>query len=193
MEDIACSYQIMSTSEFQQFFDDCVGNWSTERTYHYLTQQEVERSHTKFVVEPITETLKLKVLADNAFNVPPDVNSLPGYHLKFETVSEKGEKVSQQLNMLFVTQGEESNFLQGKYLRDRAYEEERPIIADFRFDSTKRELLMTTNYTRVVAVDSITMINPSLRIRRILTYRRPTDGPLDEVVLVGFGVEQKKV
>ncbi|OKH53603.1 phycobiliprotein lyase [Calothrix sp. HK-06] len=184
----------MSTSEFQQFFDDCVGNWSTERTYHYLTQQEVERSHTKFVIEPITETLKLKVLADNAFKVPPHVNSLPGYHLKFETVSEKGEKVSQQLNMLFVTQEQESNSLQGKYLRDRAYEEERPIIADFRFDNTKRELLMTTNYTRVIAVDSITMINPSLRIRRILTYRRPTEGEaLSDVVLVGFGVEQKVI
>jgi CpeS-like protein len=184
----------MSTSEFQKFFDDCVGNWSTERTYHYLTQQEVERSHTEFFVEPITETLKLKVIADNAFSIPPDVDSLPGYHLKFQTVSEKGEKVSQQLNMLFVTQAQESTVLHGKYLRDRAYEEERPIIADFRFDTTKRELLMTTNYTRVVAVDSITMINPSLRIRRILTYRRPVDsGPLDEVVLVGFGVEQKGV
>ncbi|MBF2066238.1 MAG: phycobiliprotein lyase [Calothrix sp. C42_A2020_038] len=183
----------MSTSEFQQFFNDCVGNWSTERTYHYLTKQEVERSYTEFVVEPLTETLKLKVLADNAFKIPPHVSSLPGYHLQFQTVSEKGEKVSQQLNMLFVTEAQESTVLQGKYLRDRAYEEERPIIADFRFDTSKRELLMTTNYTRVIAVDSITMINPNLRIRRILTYQRPTDGkPLEEVVLVGFGVEQKK-
>nr|WP_245912471.1 phycobiliprotein lyase [Calothrix elsteri] len=84
------------------------------------------------------------------------------------------------------------SILQGKYLRDRAYEEERPIIADFHFDTSKHELLMTTNYTRVVAVDFITMINPSFRIRRILSYRRPPEGqPLKEVVLVGFGVEQK--
>lgn len=94
--------------------------------------------------------------------------------------------------MLFVTQSDDSTILQGKYLRDRAYEEERPIIADFHFDATKNELLMTTNYTRVVAVDSILMINPSFRIRRILSYRRPPEGQsLEEVVLVGFGVEQK--
>ncbi len=182
----------MAISEFQQFFDNCVGNWTTERTYHYLTQQEVERSHTEFNVEPITDELKLKVLQDNDFDIPANLSILPGYHLEFQTLSEKGEKVSQQLNMLFVTESDNSTILQGKYLRDRAYEEERPIIADFHFDTTKHELLMTTNYTRVVAVDSITMINPSFRIRRILTYRRPPEGqPLEEVVLVGFGVEQK--
>ncbi|NJL61380.1 MAG: phycobiliprotein lyase [Methylacidiphilales bacterium] len=182
----------MPISEFQKFFDNCVGNWTTERTYHYLTQQEVERSHTEFNVEPITDELKLKVIQDNNFDVPADLSILPGYHLEFQTVSEKGEKVSQQLNMLFVTQSNDSTILQGKYLRDRAYEEERPIIADFHFDATKNELLMTTNYTRVVAVDSILMINPSFRIRRILSYRRPPEGQsLEEVVLVGFGVEQK--
>jgi hypothetical protein len=182
----------MSNLEFQQFFDNCVGKWVTERTYHYLTHQDVERSHTEFDVEPITETLKLKVIADNAFPIPQDINSLPGYHLGFETISDKGEQVSQKLNMLFVTQKETDGILEGKYLRDRAYSEERPIIADFRFDPSKNELVMTTNYTRVVAVDSITMINPDLRIRRILTYNRPPAGePLSDVVLVGFGVEQK--
>ena len=47
--------------------------------------------------------------------------------------------------------------------------------------------------TKVVAVDFITLINPQLRIRKILTYRRPdANDPLKEVVLVGFGVEQKE-
>ena len=51
---------------------------------------------------------------------------------------------------------------------------------------------MTTHYTRVVSVDSITLINPNLRIRKILNYQRPPEGqPLENVVLVGFGVEQK--
>jgi CpeS-like protein len=184
----------MSNSEFQQFFHNCVGKWITERTYHYLTYQDVERSHTEFNVEPLTESLKLKVIADNSFPLPRDINSLPGYHLGFETISDKGEQVSQKLNMLFVPSSETDGILEGKYLRDRAYTEERPIIADFRFDPSKNELLMTTNYTRVVAVDSITMINPNLRIRRIITYNRPPAGePLKDVTLVGFGVEQKDV
>jgi hypothetical protein len=82
--------------------------------------------------------------------------------------------------------------LSGNYLRDRAYEEAKPIVANFRFHTENRELLMTTHYSRVVSVDSITLINPKLRIRKILNYRRPEEGqPLSELVLVGFGVEQK--
>ena len=62
-------------------------------------------------------------------------------------------------------------------MRDRAtYEEARPIISHFSFNSHTKiapELLMTTNYTRVVSVDSITLTNPTLRIRRILNYAKP--------------------
>lgn len=76
----------------------------------------------------------------------------------------------------------------------RAYEEAKPMIAKFRFHPEKRELLISIIYTRVVSVDSITLINPNPRIRRILNYRRPSEGkPLQEVRLVGFGVEQRTV
>ncbi|UBF28195.1 phycobiliprotein lyase [Kovacikia minuta CCNUW1] len=179
--------------EFQQFFDECVGTWVTERTYHYLAVQEVERSRTEFVVQSIPLERKTQVLTDNQYPVPAELTDLPGYHLAFETVSEKGERVAQSLNMLFVPQQEETEGLLGDYLRDRAYEEAKPIVSKFRFNSQNRELLMTTTYTRVVSVDSITLITPNLRIRRILNYRRPPAGePLQEVVLVGFGVEQKQ-
>lgn len=164
----------------------------TERTYHYLSHQEVERSHTEFTIESISTDLKTKVLSDNQYPMPENLASLPGFHLKFDTVSETGEEVSQQLNMLFVPQDFEADALKGHYLRDRAYEEAKSIVANFRFDLAHRELLMTTYYTQVVSVDSITLINPQLRIRKILNYRRPeADQPLQEVVLVGFGVEQK--
>lgn len=180
------------SSVFHQFFDHCVGNWSTERTYHYLTQNEVERSHTDFQVSPLTNDLKAKVLSDNAYSEEQDLAGLPGFRLAFNTVSEKGEKVSQSLNLLFVTQTETGHILEGDYLRDRAYEEARPIISHFRFDTQTNELLMTTNYTRVVSVDSITLVNPQTRIRRILNYLRPPAGhPLETLGLVGFGVEQK--
>lgn len=182
----------MNKSEFQYFFDCCVGRWNTDRTYHYLTYQEVERSRTEFVINPLTPEQKTKVLADNGRPAHPELDSLPGYHLEFETISEKGEQVSQQLNLLFVPTSSSGQVLEGDYLRDRAYEEARPIISHFRFDTNTRELLMTTNYTRVVSVDSITLINPNLRIRQILNYQRPLlDRPLEQVVLVGFGVEQK--
>jgi hypothetical protein len=182
----------MASSPFYQFFEACVGNWVTERTYHYLPQQEVERSHTEFVIQPVTVGHKEQVLTDNHYPIPPDLGSLPGYHLEFATVSEKGDRVNQSLNLLFVPKQEDGELLTGDYLRDRAYEEARPIISSFQFNSANRELLMTTNYTRVVSVDSITLVNPGLRIRKILNYRRPAaDEPLQDVVLVGFGVEQK--
>ncbi|MDB9315113.1 phycobiliprotein lyase [Spirulina sp. CS-785/01] len=182
----------MNTASLHKFFDHCVGNWSTERTYHYLTSQEVERSHTDFQIKKLDLTRKLKVLNDNQYPIPPDTDTLPGFALGFQTVSEHGEKVSQDLNILFVPQTQDGNILEGDYLRDRAYEESRPIISHFQFDLKDRELLMTTHYTRVISVDSITLINPKLRIRRIYNYQRPPEGqPLEEMRLVGFGVEQK--
>lgn len=182
----------MNTLIFEQFFADCVGNWQSDRTYHYLTHKEIERSQTTFHVEPLTSDRKAKVLTDNAYNKLDNLESLPGFNLGFYTISEKGEEVRQNLNLMFVPKSESDSILEGDYLRDRAYEEARPIISHFRFDSNTRELLMTTNYTHVVSVDSITLTNPTLRIRKILNYEKPPTGqPLKTVLLVGFGVEQK--
>ena len=112
--------------------------------------------------------------------------------MEFATISDKGDRVNQSLNLLFVPTQEQGELLLGDYLRDRAYEEARPIISHFQFNPANSELLMTTHYTRVVSVDSITLVNPRLRIRKILNYRRPeANEPLQDVVLVGFGVEQK--
>ena len=177
---------------FNQFFADCVGNWHSDRTYHYLTHKEIERSQTTFEVEPLTSDRKAKVLSDNAYGKLDNLENLPGFNLGFYTISETGEEKRQNLNLMFVPKLEDGAILEGDYLRDRAYEEARPIVSHFRFDSNIRELLMTTNYTRVVSVDSITLTNPTLRIRKILNYEKPPAGqPLQNVLLVGFGVEKK--
>jgi hypothetical protein len=198
-----------SLEEFHQFFEHCVGTWNSERTYHYLSQQQIERSHTNFVIDPLNADQKQQVLADNHYeyesSAESNIEACPGFHLAFATVSEHGEAVSQALNMLFVTKKDvaaaatiqpETSFvtLSGDYLRDRAYEESRPIVSQFQFEPSSRELLMTTTYSQVVSVDSITLITPNLRIRRILNYRRPVVGSaLSELLLVGFGVEQKTI
>lgn len=182
----------MDTKGFQQFFNNCVGKWEAERTYHYLTYQEVERSRTEFAVKPLSNEGKSRVLADNEYVYSSSLEDLPGFNLGFYTISEKGEEVSQELNLLFVPKAEKAGILEGDYLRDRAYEEARPIISHFTFETITKELLMTTNYTRVVSVDSITLVNPDLRIRKIVNYQRPLAGqPLEKVTLVGFGLEQK--
>jgi hypothetical protein len=182
----------MDLTDITYFFDCCIGHWSIERTYHYLSHQEIERSHTDFQVEAITPDLKRKVLTDNAYPIPDQIDSLPGFNLVFHTISDKGEEVSQELRALFVPKQQTDGVITGDYLRDRAYEEARPIVSSFRYDASNRELLMTTPYTRVVSVDSILLVNPNMRIRRILNYQRPEAGqPLDTLVLVGFGVEQK--
>lgn len=166
----------MDLTKFHYFFECCIGDWSIERTYHYLTHQEIERSHTEFQVAPIPPALKQKVLQDNQYAITAGVENLPGFQLAFQTVSEAGEEVSQELRALFVPKHQEGTALKGDYLRDRAYEESRPIVSHFSYDSETRELMMTTQYTKVVSVDSITLINPKLRIRRIFNYRRPIEG-----------------
>lgn len=183
-------------SVFYRFFDACVGSWDSERTYHYLSRSSVERSHTNFGVSPLTAEQKKKVLTDNNYTSDSaQIATCPGFHLVFHTVSEKGEVVDQSVNLAFVPSdkpAEHDYLLEGDYLRDRAYEEDRPIISHFRFDSRTRELLMTTRYTQIVSVDSITLVNPNMRIRRIFNYMKPPEGePLSDLALVGFGVEQK--
>jgi hypothetical protein len=182
----------MNTTVFEQFFAECVGNWQSDRTYHYLTHQEIERSQTTFEVKPLTSEQKAKVLKDNAYEKLNNLEGLPGFNLGFYTISENGAEKKQNLNLMFVPKSEANMLLEGDYLRDRAYEEDRPIVSHFSFAPETRELLMTTNYTRVVSVDSITLINPTLRIRRILNYAKPDAGqPLKDVLLAGFGVEKK--
>ena len=182
----------MNTTIFEQFFANCVGNWQSDRTYHYLTHKEIERSQTTFEVRPLNSAQKAKVLVDNDYEPLDNLGSLPGFNLGFYTISETGSEKKQNLNLMFVPKSEQNQLLEGDYLRDRAYEEDRPIVAHFTFNSHTRELLMTTNYTRVVSVDSITLTNPDLRIRRILNYAKPASGePLKNVLLAGFGVEQK--
>ncbi len=186
---------MMNLELFNYFFACCVGKWETERTYHYLTTNEVERSHTDFFVNPLTEAIKLKVIADNQYNLQnlSNINDYPGFNLEFHTISDKGEQVSQNLNLMFVPKIEKDGYLEGDYLRDMAYQEAKPIVSHFCFNLNRKELLMTTNYTRIVAVDSITLINPNLRIRKIINYLKPEpEQPLENVVLVGFGVEKKQ-
>lgn len=182
----------MNDSVFQQFFTDCVGEWISERTYHYLNEREIERSRTEFTVKPLTKEQKTKVLTDNTYKQSGTLEDFPGFNLGFYTINDKGEEVESNLNLMFVPTRESGDLLEGDYLRDLAYEEARPIISHFSFNSATKELLMTTNYTRVVSVDSIIMTNPNLRIRRILNYQRPPEGqPLETILLAGFGVEQK--
>ncbi|MEM6501355.1 MAG: phycobiliprotein lyase [Cyanobacteria bacterium P01_C01_bin.89] len=183
----------MDLAVFQRFFETCVGDWVSERTYHYLTHQEVERSQTEFQIRGLDEDMKRKVLSDNEFAEPEELGTLPGYHLDFQTVSEHGKKKAYGLNFLFVPDGEDEGLLTGSYLRDRAYEESKPMVAKFKFNPLTNELALTTTYTSVVSVDSITLVNPKMRVRKILNYRRPAEGePLTQIALAGFGIEQKK-
>lgn len=94
----------MMIDALDRFFDDCLGHWDIERTYHYLARQEIERSHTDFVVEALTEARIAKVLADNTYASEAPLPTVTGFHLKFTTVSEHGERVSQSLNAVFVPQ-----------------------------------------------------------------------------------------
>ena len=53
---------------------------------------------------------------------------------------------------------------------------------------------MTTYYRRSVAVDQMRLVSPDLRIRTIVTYKRPEirEEPPSIIDLVGFGVEHKQ-
>jgi hypothetical protein len=207
--------------DFQDFFAACTGLWITERTYHSMTEDEVERSHTEFRVHALSATEKHHILSGGTDpSVAPlkltglseDYAACPGFGIAFETLSEKGEAVSMSLKALFVPDAyvygnaqptalplpiaaqiqSDDTVIQGFYLRDQGYSEAGAIAGRFTYQPVRQTLEMTTYYRRSVAVDQMRFLSPDVRLRTIVTYQRPSDGSAPTVIdLVGFGVERK--
>lgn len=99
--------------DFQEFFAACTGLWITERTYHSVADDEIERSHTEFRVHALTAPEKQQILSGTALSttatplkldpsLPTDYSPCPGFAIAFDTLSETGEAVSMSLKALFV-------------------------------------------------------------------------------------------
>jgi hypothetical protein len=100
---------------FQDFFTACAGLWRTERTYHSVLENAIERSYTEFRATSLNPTEKHRILTgtsptDATFSgIKIDIArgiddpaACPGFAIAFETRSETGEEVSMNLNALFV-------------------------------------------------------------------------------------------
>jgi CpeS-like protein len=206
--------------EIQDFFAACVGTWKTERTYHYPLQNEVERSYTEFNVAALKPAEKHQIssafLPVGSISGADAIDQSPGFSIDFETVSEKGEQVSMQLQALFVAEQaiiaphliptdplapaapltaeilDSTEVIRGLYVRDEGYSETGAITGRFTYLPSRQTLEMTTYYSRSVAVDQIRLIAADLRLRTIVTYQRPQPGQIPTIVnLVGFGLERK--
>jgi hypothetical protein len=206
---IDCEGKMLS---FQDFFTACAGLWTTERTYHSVLEDEIERSYTKFRAKSLDRIEKQQILigsgsgtfSDVKINIDQTVDNpsgCPGFAISFETRSETGEEVSMSLKALFVPDAyvlegaytlpalpvaaqvsPSSDVIQGFYLRDKGYSEAGAIAGRFTYQPTRQTLEMTTYYNRSVAVDQMRFVNPDLRLRTIVTYQRPTDGSIPTVI-----------
>lgn len=189
-----------AAQSFASFFSAMPGSWNSQRTYHYVMDDNCEPSQTTFDVKRLSMPSIEAVLRSNADNESltdlPEwcTNNTHGFRVDFNTrMGSDGRYVRAGTNLAFVpTQIGQDGVLHGSYYRDLGYEEKAPIKSVFVFDCNRMTLVMTTFYTKVVSVDQISLINPNLRLRNIVTYTRPPDGQaLEEVILVGFGVEKK--
>lgn len=202
---------------FQEFFAICNGFWVTERTYHYQPSGEVERSHTEYKVDALTELEKRRIvtmsLPDGAIAEGQE-GECPGFTIAFDTVSETGERKAMSLKALFVLDDmmptvqipnqvptpiaaqmpmDDGSIQRGYYLRDEGYSESGAIAGRFTYHPTRRTLEMTTVYSRSVSVDQMRIIDPTTRLRTIVTYEKPIDqSPPSVIRLVGFGLECKQ-
>ena len=205
--------------EIQDFFSACVGTWKSERTYHYPLQNEVERSVTAFSVAALASVEKHQITSDSLpveSVVLSEIDLFPGFRIGFDTVSEKGERVSMNLKALFVPERAivaphllprdplapatpltaeilgSAEVVRGLYLRDEGYSESGAITGRFTYLPSRQTLELVTYYSRSVAVDQLRLISPTTRLRTIVTYQRPQPGVVPTVInLVGFGLEQK--
>lgn len=48
---------------FQDFFAACAGRWITERTYHFVLRDEIERSHTEVQADALSRAEKEHILS----------------------------------------------------------------------------------------------------------------------------------
>lgn len=182
---------------FANFFAAMNGSWNSERTYHYVQQRRRESSQTTFDVTRLAGAQIDEVLSSNgevALLDPQDRTYSEGLNVSFLTRMEsQAGLVRASTNLAFVPRHVAENTVSGDYFRDLGYEESSPIAAKFSFDAKSMALSMTTYYTKVVSVDEISLVNPSIRLRKIVNYKRPAieGAPLVEPLLVGFGVESK--
>ncbi len=206
----------------QDFFTACTGVWTTERTYHYVLEGQVERSFTEFRATAIAPAQKQQILSISALNgIKVDLVQienpeavLPGFAIAFDTRSETGATVSMSLQALFIPDiyvvsdasrteippplaaqvDPSAETIKGFYLRDEGYSEAGAIAGRFTYQPTRQTLEMTTYYRRSVAVDQMRLVTPDLRMRTIVTYQRPAtiEEPPSIIDLVGFGVERKQ-
>jgi hypothetical protein len=208
--------------EIQDFFIACLGTWTTDRTYHYPLQNEVERSRTEFNVSALALVEKQQISSNSlpvgCISDDREIDRSPGFSISFDTLSEKNVRVSMQLKALFIDDRSisaphliptdplapatplvaeirnSSEVIRGLYLRDEGYSESGAITGRFTYLPSRQALELTTYYSRSVAVDSLRLISPHTRLRTIVTYQRPQPGEIPTIVnLVGFGLEQKVV
>lgn len=140
----------------------------------------------------------------------------PGFAIAFDTLSETGEQVSMSLKALFIPDTyfdavpEETSaavpplpltaqvpatpeVIKGYYLRDEGYSEPGAVKSRFTYLPSRQTLEMATYYRRSVAIDQMRLVAPDLRLRTIITYKRPETGEAPTVIdLVGFGVERRQ-
>ncbi|KAA8491475.1 Chromophore lyase CpcS/CpeS 1 [Porphyridium purpureum] len=187
---------------FASFFEIMQGVYNSERTYHYLDTGRREKSATTFAVRWLDSAEKKELLSalenrgDDQKVATSERWPAQGMEISFYTKMESyDELVISATQALFVPTAFDASrgVLSGIYTRSEGYEEGGLTISDFAFDVVRNELLMTTEYAKVVSVDQITLVNPLLRLRRILNYAKDADTGhrTDTVLLAGFGVESK--
>ena len=183
---------------------------------------EVERSHTEYTVNSLPKIAKEQILSvANLSGIKVNLEELqdynfncPGFAISFNTVSDKGQRVSMSLKALFIPDKivlnyenltkiptlpiaslipESEEVIKGFYLRDEGYSETGAIAGRFTYIPTRQTLEMTTFYGQSVAVDQMRFIADDLRLRTIITYKRPSqlNQIPTEIKLVGFGTEKK--
>lgn len=141
----------------------------------------------------------------------------PGFTILFHTESERGETRTMNFRALFVpdwyildpgfyaaiqpqipaiaSHEQDSNMssIPGYYIRDEGYSEKGAVLGRFHYNLYRQSLIMTTFYLQSIAVDRMELVSQKMRLRTIVSYKRPNNAePPTEIELTGFGMEQKQ-
>ncbi len=146
--------------DIQQFVEQSIGQWRSQRSGHNLAFQFFEEVRSTITIEPRdrTDTAVLDLCQQN--NIDPTLAHSPFWMTwKGESDWDDDSKVEGSCLLVPIPNGPD----RGQLLRSQGYAETMPAVGDYYFSDDV--FILTTSYDRAAAEERIWFAAPNIRIR----------------------------
>ncbi len=148
----------------KEFFEQCDGQWVSQRTTHHLAFRRSETGDSYIQVKSLpAEDPKVKELCE--FHQVDPTLAMSGALVSWDgsmAWDKEGEKHSGSTVMVLVPDDETQRY--GRLLRERGYVESAPVVGRFEMDGDNG-LVLSTDYETMTAYERFWFPTPGVRVR----------------------------